>query len=310
MTIMAPSAAKIAPIAERLPPAAAADVLEQALMPTPRAVRMKRDFWPMMNVTLSAAVVLVWLLALTLVEVLTKGASALRDGALAGPSVVLAFIAFEGRIALKRSPVPSPRCELFISIFIAHLATAWYGVLRLYVAATASTSIGLEVAHVALIYAALLVLVIIRWLIQRGGSAERIAALQAEVSEARVQYEAVCVLLQKRTGYDDLDSEPEGDEREHLIVPPKPVVIEEGIKGISANHARTLLLLCALHRLLLLRSYAHSALIFPLCPIPTGHRQAKGGHGQGVSRRQVRQGPRQPHRFTHTQEELLISRVL
>ena len=225
MTIMAPSAAKIAPIAERLPPAAAADVLEQALMPTPRAVRMKRDFWPMMNVTLSAAVVLVWLLALTLVEVLTKGASALRDGALAGPSVVLAFIAFEGRIALKRSPVPSPRCELFISIFIAHLATAWYGVLRLYVAATASTSIGLEVAHVALIYAALLVLVIIRWLIQRGGSAERIAALQAEVSEARVQYEAVCVLLQKRTGYDDLDSEPEGDEREHLIVPPKPVVI-------------------------------------------------------------------------------------
>ena len=237
MTIMAPSAAKIAPIAERLPPAAAADVLEQALMPTPRAVRMKRDFWPMMNVTLSAAVVLVWLLALTLVEVLTKGASALRDGALAGPSVVLAFIAFEGRIALKRSPVPSPRCELFISIFIAHLATAWYGVLRL--SATASTSIGLEVAHVALIYAALLVLVIIRWLIQRGGSAERIAALQAEVSEARVQYEAVCVLLQKRTGYDDLDSEPEGDEREHLIVPPKPVVIEEGIKGMlrARTHA-------------------------------------------------------------------------
>ena len=120
--------------------------------------------------------------------------------------------------------------------------------LRLYVAATASTSIGLEVAHVALIYAALLVLVIIRWLIQRGGSAERIAALQAEVSEARVQYEAVCVLLQKRTGYDDLDSEPEGDEREHLIVPPKPVVIEEGIKGMR-NHARTLRLLCALHLL-------------------------------------------------------------
>ena len=111
--------------------------------------------------------------------------------------------------------------------------------LRLYVAATASTSIGLEVAHVALIYAALLVLVIIRWLIQRGGSAERIAALQAEVSEARVQYEAVCVLLQKRTGYDDLDSEPEGDEREHLIVPPKPVVIEEGIKGmLRRTHAR------------------------------------------------------------------------
>ena len=59
------------------------------------------------------------------------------------------------------------------------------------------------------------------------------AALQAEVSEARVQYEAVCVLLQRRPQNEDIieGSESEGDDREHLIVPPKPITIEDDIRG-------------------------------------------------------------------------------
>jgi hypothetical protein len=59
-----------------------------------------------------------------------------------------------------------------------------------------------------------------------------LAELEVELSEARVQYDAVCALLQRRSHLDAEDeSDFEGDEREHLIVPPAAVIVPAALKG-------------------------------------------------------------------------------
>ena len=61
----------------------------------------------------------------------------------------------------------------------------------------------------------------------------RVTELRAELAEARVQYEAMCALLRRRQDVEE-ESEVEGDEREHLIVPPDETLI--GREALGKPH--------------------------------------------------------------------------
>jgi hypothetical protein len=171
-----------------------------------------------------------WLLILTLVDVLTSSSTWLHEPAIAAPSLVLVFLAFEARLLLRGARASSnPRVEMAISLLVLHAAAIWYAVLRLALAQPDRR--GLEALHAALLYAMLLALVYLRWRLG-GGLPERLAELEVELSEARVQYDAVCALLQRRSHLDAEDeSDFEGDEREHLIVPPAAVIVPAALKG-------------------------------------------------------------------------------
>lgn len=127
-------------------------------------------------------------------------------------------------------PMISPWTDAFVSAVVPQLIGVWYAAWRLTTYAPPSR-LGLEIAHCVLLYVALLLVVGMR----RGalsGLPERVRELEVEVSEAKVQYEAVCALLQRRDADDDDDwSEDEGDDREHLIVPPTAVAVPDDVRG-------------------------------------------------------------------------------
>ena len=130
----------------------------------------------------------------------------------------------------------SPWMDAFVSAVVPQLIGVWYAAWRLTTYAPPSR-LGLEIAHCVLLYVALLLVVGMR----RGalsGLPERVRELEVEVSEAKVQYEAVCALLQRRDADDDDDwSEDEGDDREHLIVPPTAVAVPDDVRGGPAARA-------------------------------------------------------------------------
>ena len=175
-----------------------------------------------------------WLAVLTAVEV-AEVCEQLRDPGVSAPAVVLAFVLFEARDASLPRLCPScchPRggssqkLRQRVSLAMLHIVAAWYAALRINFAPSAR--VGLEIAHALLVYVALLLLLALR-----AGSplASRVGELEVELAESRVQYEAVCTLLQRRGMEEDSLSESEGDEREHLIVPPKAMVITTHAKG-------------------------------------------------------------------------------
>ena len=115
-----------------------------------------------------------------------------------------------------------------VSGVVVHLVAGWYAAWRL--ATAAPSLVGREVAHCLLLYLGLLACTLLRWRAM-SGLPERLADLEAEISEARVQYGALTKLLQRRDGNDDDLSEDEGDDREHLIVPPKSAAVPEADRG-------------------------------------------------------------------------------
>ena len=196
---------KIAPI-DSLPQPQMGDPEVAGLMETPRPREWRRE-WPRMlcSVHLLAAIgaIAAWLLILTLVDVLTSSSTWLHEPAIAAPSLVLVFLAFEARLLLRGARASSnPRVEMAISLLVLHAAAIWYAVLRLALAQPDRR--GLEALHAALLYAMLLALVYLRWRLG-GGLPERLAELEVELSEARVQYDAVCALLQRRSHLDAED---------------------------------------------------------------------------------------------------------
>ena len=216
------------------------------------------------HLVLAIAAVAAWLVTLTLIEALAAGSAIdewLTDPAIAAPVLLLGFLGFEVRLVRRGARSATPGDELFLSLLVLHVALIWYIVLRVAVAAPARRA--LEAVHAALLYAMLLAVVYLRWRLA-ATLPSRVTALQDEVREQRVQYRALCALMQHRDlgevtrrssasnrrpqhppiracrsslvcaralrAQDD-ESDYEGDEREHLIVPPAPVSIPDAIKG-------------------------------------------------------------------------------
>ena len=178
------------------------------------------------------ATVAAWLLLLTLMDALAAGTTSeewLTDPAIAAPVLVIGFLIFEVRLVLRGVRTATANVELFVSLVVLHMASGWYTALRLGFATPAQRP--LEAVHALLLYAMLLTLVYLRHRLAHNLPA-RVHTLENEVREQRVQYEAVCSLLQRRSDVDaDIESDYEGDEREHLIVPPTPVFVPDAIKG-------------------------------------------------------------------------------
>ena len=198
----------------------------------------------------------------------TLSTGSLREVVGQAPAVVLAFVLFEARdvpfgcgvmASSRRRPCckSSPpaharrwqsawawaarggrrRARLCVSALVLHAVAGWYAYLRVDLARRGGGghhSLGVEVANAGLVYLALVAMVLVQWRSGRG-LPERVAELEVMVSEGRVQYDAMCTLLRKRGSPnpddDDDESDLEGDEREHLIVPPSPVEIPHAIRG-------------------------------------------------------------------------------
>ena len=115
-----------------------------------------------------------------------------------------------------------------LTLLVLHVVAAWYAALR--VALTPASRLGIEIVHAVLLYVALLLPTLLRWRSSARLPA-RVSELEVMLSEAKVQYDAVCVLLQRRVNGEDEESEMEGDDREHLIVPPTPTIISDEARG-------------------------------------------------------------------------------
>lgn len=182
---------------------------------------------------LAVTPVVAWLTVITCVVATAGGddAGPLGQSIVTGPGLVLAYVLCEILMIHARSCGAllwlSVRLRAPLSALAVHAVVAWYGVVRLL-----DEPSTLQVVHVVLVYLALLLLTL-RTLVAPSSGSARVAELEAELRESRVQYDAMCALLRKRHGGDDLEesSELEGDEREHLIVPPMPMVVSEEALG-------------------------------------------------------------------------------
>ena len=186
------------------------------------------------HLTLAIAAVATWLIALTLIKALATNTAIndwLTDPAIAAPVLVLCFLCFEARLVRRGARSATPKVELTLSLLVLHIAVLWYTVLG--VALTLPAQRMLVAVHAALLYVMLLALVYLRWRLA-AHLPSRVTALEDEVREQRVQYRALSALMQHRDLGED-ESDYEGDEREHLIVPPAPVAVPDAIKGMPEH---------------------------------------------------------------------------
>lgn len=184
--------------------------------------------------------VLAWLVAITC-AVTIGDAGALRNAVVTGPGLILAYALSEllligaGRAAGGRLILVREHHGTALQLAAAHVVAAWYGVVRLLDEPSVQLA---AVTHVVLVYLALLAGALRALALAGvcGGSGSyRVAELETELREARVQYDAMCALLQRRHDDYDESDEPEGDEREHLIVPPFPITLTREALGVPAR---------------------------------------------------------------------------
>ena len=156
------------------------------------------------------------------------------DPALSGLAVAIGFFVWCAAASTVHANLKllSRRAWWCLMLTVLHATAAWYYV-ALRLSSAHESRRPTEIGHVALLYVLLLCLTlpfILGGAVGLAGSplGSRVASLEIELSEQRVQYDAMCSLLQRRVSSALAGEEEElleGDEREHLIVPPDPAVI-------------------------------------------------------------------------------------
>ena len=213
------SRASVAPTARVMPHESNARMVGRAATKT-RTWLQEGSWWP---VLLSSFLFAAWTSLLGVMQLVLPSDEAFIDRTLAATSLLVALAALQLASHLLRVPAP-------------WLATTVLNGLLMNIAfvvhALGATSTLPETAHIVTLYVALLLTFVLGAIAHKCRS--NTVALSAEVKELRTtNLNLMAMLSSKGSGAEDPDdeSEVEGDDREHLIMPPAPCYLPDETIG-------------------------------------------------------------------------------